>query len=415
MPNNLFFIDQLRKSFLSQNEKKFDMSLPQQNLNIEDKNRSNIFRWRGQFSPQLIENIMLAYTPKNSIVFDPFIGSGTVLYISGCLGLKALGCDLNPAAWILSRIYQLMNIKPQERQKVITSVNQKLDSLFLISSFFDSQYYQPIPKEDFEKKLKALYEELEEFESIILDSLVILLDISDNDSLIREKVYKTSSKLYQLIRDMPYSEEKISTFLGDARQIPLEEDQINFVITSPPYINVFNYHQNYRSSAELLGWNLLKIAKSEIGSNRANRGNRFLTVIQYCLDLVAVLQELQRICQKETRIIFVVGHQSMVLGVPFYNSQIIIELVKQSGVFEQVLTQKRQFKNKFGLIIQEDLLHFINKKVCLSVQNWNTIARQVAEKALNKGLEVVSEKNEFFLNEAISKIPYMNSSPYWHQ
>jgi hypothetical protein len=76
--------------------------------------------------------------------------------------------------------------------------------------------------------LKALYEELEEFESIILDSLVILLDISDNDSLIREKVYKTSSKLYQLIRDMPYSEEKISTFLGDARQIPLEEDQINF-------------------------------------------------------------------------------------------------------------------------------------------------------------------------------------------
>jgi DNA methylase. len=66
------------------------MSLPQQNLNIEDKNRSNIFRWRGQFSPQLIENIMLAYTPKNSIVFDPFIGSGTVLYISGCLGLKSI-------------------------------------------------------------------------------------------------------------------------------------------------------------------------------------------------------------------------------------------------------------------------------------------------------------------------------------
>jgi Zn-dependent metalloprotease len=131
-----------------------------------------------------------------------------------------------------------------------------------------------------------------------------------------------------------------------------------------------------------LGWDLLKIAKSEIGSNRANRGNRFLTVIQYCLDLVAVLQELQRVCQKETRIIFVVGYQSTVLGVPFYNSEIIVELVKQSGVFDSVLTQKRQFKNKFGQIIREDLLHLVNKKVSISVQNWDIIARLDVSKPL---------------------------------
>ncbi len=61
----------------------------------------------------------------------------------------------------------------------------------------------------------------------------------------------------------------------------MQENQIDFVITSPPYINVFNYHQNYRQSAEILGWDLLKIAKSEIGSNRANRGNRFYTIIQF--------------------------------------------------------------------------------------------------------------------------------------
>ncbi|MBE9145283.1 DNA methyltransferase [Planktothrix mougeotii] len=415
MPNTLFLINQLRKKFLSQDVKDFNVCLPQNVLDIEDKNRSNLFGWRGQFSPQLIENIMLAYTPKNAIIFDPFIGSGTILYTAGCLGLKALGCELNPAALILSRTYQLINLKQEEREKVIASVNQKLDSLFSISSFFESQYYQPIPIDEFGNKLKLLYEKLEGEESIIVDTLVILLDISAKNNLMREKIYKTSSKLYELIRDMPYSEERIISLLGDARQIPLEEDQINFVITSPPYINVFNYHQNYRNSVELLGWNLLKIAKSEIGSNRANRGNRFLTVIQYCLDLVAVLQELQRICQKETRMIFVVGYQSTVLGVPFYNSEIIIELVKQSGVFEQVLTQKRQFKNKFGQIIREDLLHLINKKVYLSVQNWDTIAREVAKKALRQGLEVVSEKNYFFLQEAIHKVPDVNSSPYWYQ
>ena len=187
------------------------------------------------------------------------------------------------------------------------------------------------------------------------------------------------------------------------------------MITSPPYINVFNYHQNYRCSAEILGWDLLKIAKSEIGSNRANRGNRFLTVIQYCLDLVAVLQELQRVCQKETRIIFVVGYQSTVLGVPFYNSEIIIELVKQSGVFDSVLTQKRQFKNKFGQIIREDLLHLVNKKVSISVQDWDIIARQVAEQVLTQGLDVVSEKNESSLRDAINKVYSLTPSPYLQQ
>jgi hypothetical protein len=36
---------------------------------------------------------------------------------------------------------------------------------------------------------------------------------------------------------------------------------------------------------EVLGFDILKVAASEIGSNRRNRGNRFITVIQYALDM----------------------------------------------------------------------------------------------------------------------------------
>lgn len=415
MANRLFLDNRLREKFLSQNVKEFNISLPQDILDIEDKTRSNLFSWRGQFAPQLVENLIFAYAPKTATILDPFLGSGTVVYEAGCLGLKAFGCELNPAAWILSRTYQLINLTKQKREQIITSVTQKLETLLAISNFFDIQYHQTLTIEEFQQNLSELYDQLEDFESIIVHGLVILLDISENHNLTREQIYHTACKLYQLIRELPYSEAKINPVLGDARQLPIEDDCINFVITSPPYINVFNYHQNYRSSAELLGWDLLKIAKSEIGSNRANRGNRFLTVIQYCLDLVAVLQELQRVCQKETRIIFVVGYQSTVLGVPFYNSEIIIELVKQSGVFDSVLTQKRQFKNKFGQIIREDLLHLVNKKVSISVQDWDIIARQVAEQVLTQGLDVVSEKNESSLRDAINKVYSLTPSPYLQQ
>ena len=35
--------------------KEFDKPIPQELLNIVDKKRKNLFAWRGQFSPELIE------------------------------------------------------------------------------------------------------------------------------------------------------------------------------------------------------------------------------------------------------------------------------------------------------------------------------------------------------------------------
>jgi hypothetical protein len=89
----------------------------------------------------------------------------------------------------------------------------------------------------------------------------------------------------------------------------------------------------------------LKIAKSEIGSNRANRRNRFLTVTQYCLDIALVMRELQRVCKYNSRIIFVIGHESNVLGVPFSNTKIILEIARQSEMFKIINQQSRVFKN----------------------------------------------------------------------
>jgi len=59
--------------------KAFDQPIPQEKLNILTKTRSNPLAWRGQFSPQLIEAILNTYCLPNSIILDPFAGSGTVL------------------------------------------------------------------------------------------------------------------------------------------------------------------------------------------------------------------------------------------------------------------------------------------------------------------------------------------------
>ena len=210
--------------------------------------------------------------------------------------------------------------------------------------------------------------------------------------------------LKNLILTLPYSEEKICVNRGDSRNIALNDSVADMVITSPPYINVFNYHQKYRRSVEALGYDVLKIARSEFGANRKNRGNRFLTVIQYCIDMALSLNEAIRVCKNGSRMIYVVGRESSVLGYSFCNSELIYNIGKEIFDLKLLLRQERVFKNRYGQMIYEDIIHFENKKCKISEDEIIEKARMIAIKSLKKKLEIVpTTKNTVFLTEAISK------------
>jgi hypothetical protein len=61
-----------------------------------------------------------------------------------------------------------------------------------------------------------------------------------------------------------------------------------------------------------MGWDLLRVAPSEIGSNRKNRGNRFRTVVQYCLDMEQALISFWHSLKSDGLMILVVGRESNV-------------------------------------------------------------------------------------------------------
>ncbi len=386
--------------------KEFARQLSPRLLNIEDKIRSNLFAWRGQFSPQLIQCLLDAYCLPGSVVLDPFAGSGTVLHEAAAMSLAAYGFEINPAAWCFSKVYEFANTTPEERKKILSELRHRIDDEFQMILFADDH----LSADAVETKVIRIADSIDDQAKILCNALIVLLDVYNN-SITNGLVQGKFNALAELVTRLPVADQPIKADLQDARALPLRDESIDFAITSPPYINVFNYHQNYRRSVELLGWDLLRVARSEIGSNRANRGNRFFTIIQYCIDMARSLQELSRVLTSDGRAILIVGHESRVLGAPFYNADIIERIARDSGLFEVVLRQKRIFVNRFGKAIREDILNLAKVRHLCDATIALTVGRAVARDALNAAVSLVPQENSTFIVEALERVDDIKGTP----
>lgn len=390
----------------------FDQPLERADLDIDDKKRVNLLAWRGQFSPQFVQAILESYTQQNDVILDPFVGSGTVLVESAHLGHDVYGFEVNPAAEILAKIYTFTGYSPKERRTLLSRTEKILSEYIPLGlPLFDSS----ILSDDNSVSITPLIRDLSGLKcvdsKILIESLIVKLDL-DGEHFPIHSLWSKWNALRTLVESLPRSQKTVSVALGDARYLPLDDAVIDFVLTSPPYINVFNYHNNYRTSIELLGWNPLVSAKSEIGANRKFRQNRFLTVVQYCIDMSLSLAELVRVCRSSGRIIFVVGRESNVHKTAFFNGAILRRLAEEIIGIKTALQQARQFQNKFGNLIKEDILHFIpdngqqiNRSLTIEQ------AKQIGADVLSSARDRVPTDRHGILDDALSHAHKIEPSP----
>ncbi|HLY32057.1 MAG TPA: hypothetical protein VKQ36_13585 [Ktedonobacterales bacterium] len=217
-----------------------------------------------------------------------------------------------------------------------------------------------------------------------------------------------------LIETLPFSSLPCVALHHDARDLPLESGALDLIVTSPPYINVFNYHQNYRAAMEYMGWDMLRIAKSEFGSNRKNRGNRFLTVVQYMLDMLQSLREMRRVLRPSGRLIIVVGRTSSIRGISFQNGRIVGTLALGAAGMRLERRQERVFKTKFGETIYEDILIFTPDERHSTLRDEsNMIAYELARIVLAEALIAAKEEVQPDILMAIRQASQVQPSPYF--
>jgi SAM-dependent methyltransferase len=384
-------------------------TIPQDRLDIDNKERSNLFPWNGQFSPQLIEVLLQTYAKAGCYVLDPFLGSGTVLYEAGRLGYPTFGAEINPAAFKMASTYSLMNVNLAKRRRILEDVADLLDDLTPDAAplFATSRTRHDGPLHEALARQAAAASD--RHARGLLETLIVLLNVGDREPDQRT-VQATWSKLRDIVLALPASDAPLEVVNCDARSLPLPTGRVDIVVTSPPYINVFNYHQQYRKSLELMGWDLLEVAKSEIGSNRKHRGNRFLTVTQYCLDMLAVFEELRRVCKPGARIVIVVGRESNVRKTVFLNGEIVAGLAVRCAGFHFPSRQERVFQNRFGEMIYEDILHFT-----LHPQNGRAVVSpsELAREILTAALKRTPADSASDLHDALKRIDEVPPSPLY--
>jgi len=373
-------------------------SLPESTVNIDEKERSNLFSWRGQFSPQLIESLILSYGNKDSVIYDPFLGSGTILHEAILLGLSAYGCEINPAALAFAKVYELSTQDRELIEESLSELNQ------IVSPFMHGDG-------ELDDLHATLLSHLNQINSIpfhvIISALITALDFEAKKLTIK-RLQSTWKNLHQAVFGLERSIKPIQAFHADARHCPLKDNSVDLVVTSPPYINVFNYHQNYRKSVESMGVDVLKVAKSEIGANRKFRQNRFLTVVQYCMDIAQVFLDLRRVCKCDGKVIFVVGRESNVRHTSFQNAELIRNVASSCG-FSLEGEQHRVFKNKFGVDIYEEILRFsINNTVSIDTIE---CARKIGRNALSQAFKYADDNVHDELTDALEKSLKIEPSP----
>jgi hypothetical protein len=386
----------------------FDEPMPPSMLNIEVKTRSNFFPWRGQFSPELVEAFLRSYSREGDVVLDPFAGSGTVLVEAGRLGHTAFAGEINPAAAIIATLYEFINVPLHKRKTIMSSVAETLRRCIVGSAVSANDNESVL---EVASLLAAAELPHHDKSGQLLRALVILLDLSAGVAADGHASWQKWLSLEKRIISLPHSDKPVRVILGDARALTLNSGTVDFVVTSPPYINVFNYHHNFRGSVEALAWAPLHVAKSEIGSNRKFRGNRFLTVVQYQLDMVLALLELRRVCSSTARVLFILGRESSVQKTAFYNGTIVEALAPIAG-FSSLLRQERVFTNRFGARIFEDILHLVpNGDRQPSIENVTARARAHAHAVLVDALDRVPRETEQALKKAIEVAHTVQPSP----
>lgn len=248
--------------------------------------RHRWYYYKEGFSPSLVENAIEALgLDNNDLIIDPFNGSGTVTLTAAMRGIKAYGFEVNPfTAFIANVKVKMAEVEAFDAlcEDVLTGVKRQKKSPLLNFSTFselsgkEKWLFNPSVLNSFEGGMSRIKNVNDQNIKDII-KLALIGATMDNSNARRDGKclrYRNNWKDLELSKETFINslEKRLSTIredlvnkvdltgpeiiCGDSRTIIQKSfsEKFSLCITSPPYLNTFDYTDIYRPELFLGGF-----------------------------------------------------------------------------------------------------------------------------------------------------------------
>ncbi len=223
----------------------------------------NWFYYKEGFAKELVDKLIELFgIQKNATVLDPFCGSGTTLLACKENGINAIGYDVLPVSVFVSQV-KTKNYDAERLRGGLKKITKTRFESFDIKGKFPHIFYRAFSRYALED-IAFLRHKILELDNNVRDFFVLALINSaircsyaykDGSAIkikrrpvapLRKMFARTASRMVKDLEKCQINKDaQITAELNDARILPLDDNSVDTIITSPPYLNQIDYTKVY--------------------------------------------------------------------------------------------------------------------------------------------------------------------------
>ncbi len=279
-----------------------------------------IYPYKGKFHPQMIRAALnIIGLEPGETVLDPFVGSGTTALEAQLLGVHCIGLDASPLCVLQSRVktasHEVVD-KIRERCGELRRVNRANTSLEEATSAMSADTDQRVA--DFFRLAQLV---------ALSDSVRRRKDVAAALASKTELMVQSVTDYDQIRKDLSLTLGRATIERGDARALPVRDDSIDGIVTSPPYSIALDYIKNDAHALRALGLDTREIREQFMGL----RGPTKDRVRLYDEDIMGCLDEMMRVLKPNKYALIVIGN-AVFGGTPLRSVEHLTEHASDIGL-----------------------------------------------------------------------------------